>query len=100
MWDCDYKAVKTEWDPTFDKEPSSSKVSRKMVCTDELVWIKMATNVRNICEANIDGQKKALVQSLKQFHTHYYQWYEKDMIHTMVGLQGLYLGNTLNPQAP
>ena len=33
------------------------------------------------------------MQSLRQYHTHFYQLYKKDMIHAMVSLQGLHLGN-------
>ena len=49
--------------------------------------IKGVTHVRNIYpqehEVNIDGRKKALVQSLKQFHASFYQLYEKGMTHTI-----------------
>ena len=34
--------------------------------------------------------KKTLVQSLKQFHAHFYQLYEKGMTHARVRLQGLH----------
>ena len=44
-------------------------------------------------EAEVHGRKKTLVQPLKQFQAQYYQLYEKGMSHTMVGLQGLYLGS-------
>ena len=43
----------------------------------------------------VNGRKKTLVQSLKQFHSHYYQLYQKGMTHTMVSLQGLYSGDAL-----
>ena len=99
VWGSNYKVIKTEWDLTLDRDPSSFKVSGMTVCTDQLMWIKEATHVRNIYpwehEADISGRKKALVQSLKQFHTHFYQLYEKGMTHTTVVLQGLHLGSAL-----
>ena len=67
------------------------------VCTNQLLWIKAGTNMRNIYpqehEANMDGRKKALVWTFKQFHTCYYQLYKKGMFCAMVGLQGLHLGD-------
>ena len=99
MWGSDYQAIKTDWDLTLDRDPSSFKVSGMMVCTDQLLQIKATTNTRNIYpqehEADINQWKKGLVQSLKEFHACYYQLYEKGMTHAMVGLQSLHLGNTL-----
>ena len=93
------KAVKTEWDLTFDKDPSSFEVSRMVVCTDQLLQIKAAPNARNIYpwedEADIDRRKKAWVELFKQFHTHYYWLYEKGMTCAMVGLQGLHSADAL-----
>ena len=61
--------------------------------TKQLLWIKEATH-SNIytwkTEAEVHGQKKTLVQSLKQFHAHFYQLYEKGMTQAMVGLQGVH----------
>ena len=34
MWASDYGAIKTEWDLTQDRDPSSFAVSEMMVCTD------------------------------------------------------------------
>ena len=39
------------------------------------------------------GQKKILMQSLKQYHTHFYWLYEKGMTWAMVGLQWLHISN-------
>ena len=68
-------------------------------CTYQLLWIKVATNMRNIYpqehETNVSWRKKALVWSLKQFHASNYWLYEKGMKHTMVGLQVLHSGNVL-----
>ena len=99
MWGSVYKAIKTEWDFAFAKDPISFKVSRKTVCTDQLLWIMVAVNVRNIYpqehEADIDGGWKALVWSLKQFHTCYYKLCKKGITHSMVGLQSLHLCDAL-----
>ena len=46
-------------------------------------------------EADVHGKEKMLVQLLKQFHTCFYQLYEKGMICVMVGLQELNLGDAL-----
>ena len=77
----DYKTIKTEWDVTLDRDSHSFEISGMTVYTNQLLWIKVATNARNIYtrehKTNIDGMKKALVQSLKQFHAHYYWLYEK-----------------------
>ena len=98
----DYEAIKTEQDLTLDRDPSSFEVGGMMVPIDELIWIKAATSARNIYpleyKTNVNGRMKALVQSLKQFHTCYYQLYEKGLTHAMVGMQGLNLCNA--PKCP
>ena len=90
------KAIKKKWVVALDRDPSPLAVSGMMVLTNQLLQIKVATNVGNIYpqehEADIDSQRKALVQSLEQFHAHYYWLYRKGMTHTMVGLQGLHSG--------
>ena len=66
------------------------------VKSDQQLWIKEATSVKNIHswehETKVCGRKKTLVQSLKQFHAHFYLLYEKSMTHAMVTLQGLHSG--------
>ena len=95
----DYEAIKTEWDLASDKDPTSFKVNRMMVCTDQLLQIKVTTNVRKISpqehEVNVNGRNKALVWSLKQFYTCSHWLYEKGTTLTMVSLQGLHPGNAL-----
>ena len=94
-----YKTIKTEWNLTLDRDSSSFTVSDMTIYTDQLLQVKVATNVGNIYphehEANINCQRKTLVQSLKQFHADYYWLYKKGMTCTMVGLLGLHLDNTL-----
>ena len=46
-------------------------------------------------ETDINRRKKALVQSLKQFHAHFYWLYKEGMTCAMVSLQGLHLGDAL-----
>ena len=71
LWGSDYKGVKTEWDPTLKEDYSSFKVSRMTIQTDQLLWIKEATNAKiYLCEhgTEVHGRKKILVHSLKQFY--------------------------------
>ena len=99
MWESNYGAFKTEHYLALDRDPSSFEVRGMMVHTDQLPQIKAATNVRNIYSQDhgvaVNRRKKALVQSLKQFHAHYYQLYEKGTTHAMVGLQGCHSGDVL-----
>ena len=44
-------------------------------------------------ETGAQGRKKTLVQSLKQYHAHFYQLYEKGMTCAMASLQGLHVGD-------
>ena len=41
----------------------------------------------------VQGRKKTLVQSLKQYHAHFYLLYEKGMTSGVVSLQGWHSGN-------
>ena len=64
--------------------------------TDQLPHIAEATGSK-ICirqsESETHSQAKALVLSLKQFHVHYYMFYEREATRAMVGLQGLHMSN-------
>ena len=69
-----------------------------MVRTDGLLCIAQATNSKvytQELEAKGHGQMKALILSLKQYHTCNYQLYKKGMTKAMVGLQGLQLGDAV-----
>ena len=55
--------------------------------TKQLLQIKEATH-STICTWESEAEK-TLMQSLKQFHTHFYRLYEKGMTQSMVSLQGL-----------
>ena len=99
VWESDHKAIKTEWNLHLDRDPSSFAVSEMMAHTNHLLQIKVANNMGNFYpsehKADVNGWKKALVQSLKQFHAHYYWLYEKDLNCAMVGLQNLHSGDAL-----
>ena len=67
-----------------------------MVRTEQLLHIAEATGSRihtRESEAETDSQVRALVLSLKQYHTHYYRFYAKGTMRAMVGLQGLHTSN-------
>ena len=70
---------------------------RMITRTDQLLCIAEAIG-SNIytreSEAEIHGQAKALVLSLKQYHTHYYRFYKKGITRAMPGLQGLHISDT------
>ena len=64
---------------------------------DQLLCIAEATGSKTYTresEAETHGKAKALVLSLKQYHTHYYRFYEKGTTRAMVGLQGLHMSDT------
>ena len=67
-----------------------------MVRTDQMLCIAKATGSK-ICtkdlEAKTHSRVKTLVLSLKQYHAHYYQFYEEGMTRAMVDLKGLHLSN-------
>ena len=66
---------------------------KMMIRTDQLVCIAKATGSKiysRDLEAKAHGRAETLVLLLKQYHTHYYCFYEKGMARAMVGLQGLY----------
>ena len=61
--------------------------------TKQLLWIKETTHSKIYTwesGAKVHGQKKTFVQSLKQFHAHFYQLYEKGMTWAMFGFQSLH----------
>ena len=77
---------------TLEEDCNSFEVNKMMVRTDQLLQIKEVTHLKiHPCEskAGVQGRKKTLVQSLKEFHAHFYWLYKK----AMVSLQGLHLGN-------
>ena len=68
-------------------------MQKMMVRTDQLLCIAKATGSKiytRESEAETHGRVKNLVLSLKQYHAHYYQFYEKATTRATVGLQGLH----------
>ena len=66
---------------------------KMMVKTDQLLCIAEATGSKiytRESEAETDGRTRTLVLSLKQYHVHYYQLYEKGTMRVIVGLQELH----------
>ena len=97
MWGHDQGIVWTDQDHILEEDCNSFKMCKITVRTDQLLHIAEATNSKVYTwelEAEAHGQMKALVLSLKQYHTCYYWLYKKGMIRAMVGLQGLHLGDT------
>ena len=67
-----------------------------MIRADQLLHIPEATGSKiytRESEAKTHDRAKTLVLSLKQYHIHYYQFYEKGTTRAMVGLQGLYMSD-------
>ena len=93
IWGNDHEAVRTEWDHALAEDCNSFEMHMMMVRTDQLLCIAMATNsqiyTRDL-EAKAHGRVKTPVLLLKQYYTHYYQFYEKGTTRAMVGLQGLH----------
>ena len=66
------------------------------VRTDQLLCIAEATGSKIYTResgAETHGRVKNLILSLKQYHIHYYQFYEKGTTRAMVGLQGLHMSD-------
>ena len=96
MWGYDQESIQTEWDYTLEEDYNSFEMCRMTVRTDQLLHSAMASDSQiytRDSEAEAHGQAKTLVLSLKQYHTHYYYFYEKGMTRAMAGLQGLHLSN-------
>ena len=91
-----YEVIKTEWDLALKEDHSSFEVNKMTFRIDQLLPIKEATPSKihtHEPETEVHGIKKTLVQSLKQFHVHFFWLYEKGMTHAMIDLQGLHSGD-------
>ena len=78
IWDSNHEIVRTEQLITLEEDYTSFEVNRMTTQTKQLLWIKEATHSKVHTwdsEARVQGQKKTLMQSLKQFHAHFYQFY-------------------------
>ena len=97
VWGHDHKSIRTEQDHTLVEEHNSFEMWKMMVRTDQLLCIAEATGSKiytRESEPKPHGRAKTLVLSPKQYHPHYYWFYEKGTTRAMVGLQGLHMGNT------
>ena len=96
VWDHDHKIIRTEWIGALAEDCTSFEMRRMTTRTDQLLHIAEATGSKIYTrepEAETCSLAKALVLSLKQFHTHYYRLYEKGITRAMVGLQGLHMSD-------
>ena len=96
VWGHDQEVIRTEPDHTLEEDCNFFDMHKMRVKMDQLLHISEATNSKvytHELEAEAHGQMKALVLSLKQYYTHYYQLYEKGTTRAMVGLQGLHSGD-------
>ena len=96
MWGHSHESIPAEQDCALAEDHNSFEICRMMVRTDQLLCIATATDsqiyTRDL-DAKARGQVKTLVLLLKQYHAHYYHFYEKGMTRAMVGPQGLHLSN-------
>ena len=70
--------------------------TKKIARTSQPLCIVEATGSKiytRESEAKTHGRAKTLVLLLKQYHAHYYWFYEKGTTRAMVGLQGLHTSN-------
>ena len=96
VWGHDHKIIRTWKKHTLVDDSTSFEMSRMTTRTDQLLNIAEATCSKIYTRESVAvawGPAKALVLSLKQFHTHYYRLYKKVTTRTMVGLQGLHLSD-------
>ena len=78
MWGNDHKIIRTEWKCTLAEDHTSFEMWKMTTRTDQLFCITEATGSKiytRESEAETYGKPKALVLSLKQYHTHYYRFY-------------------------
>ena len=97
VWENDHKIIRTEQKCTLVEDHTFFEMQRITTRTDQLLHIAEATASKiytRESEADTCGQAKALVLSLKQYHAHYYRFYEKGTTSAVVGLQGLHMSDT------
>ena len=80
--DSNLEVIQTEQLIALEEDHTSFEVNQMTIQTEQLLWIKEATHPKVYTwesQAKVHGQKKTLVQSLKQFHAYFYWLYEKGM---------------------
>ena len=89
MWEHDHESVRTENKCALVEDHNSFEMWKTMVRTSQLLGITEAIGSK-ICtrelKAKTHDRAKTLVLLLKQYHAHYYQFYEKGTTRAMVGL--------------
>ena len=93
VWGHDLKIIRTEQKCTLLEDCTSFEMRRMMTRTEQLFHIAEATGAKiytRQSEAGTQGQAKALVLSLKQFHAHFYRLCKKGTTRALVGLKGLH----------
>ena len=96
MWGHNYQSIQVEQNCALAEDCNSFGMHRIMVRTDQLLHIATTTNSQiytRDSEAKARAWAKTLALLLKQYHAHYYHFYEKGMTRVMVGLQGLHSNN-------
>ena len=97
VWRNDHKIIRTEQKCALVEDHTSFEMRRMTTKADQLLHIAEAIGSKiytRKSEAGTHGQAKALVLSLKQYHAHFYRFYEKETNRAMVGLQGLHTSDT------
>ena len=97
VWVNDHKIIRTEQKCTLAEDHTSFEMQNKTGRTNQLLCITEATGSKiytRESESETHSKVKALVLSLKQYHTHYYRFYKKGTTRAMVGLEGLHMSNT------
>ena len=93
VWGHDHEYVRAEQKYTLVEDHNFFEMQKMMIRTNQLLCIAEATGSKihtSKSEVETDGRMRTLVLSFKQYHTHYYWFYEKGTMRAMVGLQGLY----------
>ena len=88
----DQECVRAEQNHTLAEDCNSFEMQKMAIRTNQLLCITVANGSRvhtSELESETHGRAKTQVLSLKQYHAHYYQFYEKGTTRAMVGLKGL-----------
>ena len=95
-WRHNHKSNIAEQKYASTEDHNSFEMKEMTVRTDQLLHIAEGTGSKiytRELDAKIHGRVKTLVLLLKQYHIHYYQFYEKGTTRAMVGIQGLHMSN-------
>ena len=93
MWGHDREVIRAELKCTLADDHTSFEMRQMTTRTDQLIHIAEVTGSKiytRESEVGAQGLAKALILSLKQFHTQSYMFYEKRPAKDLVGLKGLH----------